>query len=185
MEGTARRTRTVAHELATGQDGAEDVGYYGGKGQKLMGDWLINTYSRRLRELAVSDKDIASAGGVGAFVQKVLMPELAHGLIMEDLKKHKKMGKGVKKRAKARAKEKVEEVRRRLECQGLGQEEIERRVKEEAPVDWSLFDLKKKEKKEWVGRWIAEESADVGRLVCEEEDDEIPMNEEAERAQEG
>ena len=152
------------------------MGYYGSKGQRLMGDWLIATYSPRLRELAVIDRDIASAGGVGAFVQKVLMPELAHGLIMKDLEKEGKMGAGVRGRAWKRCKDKEADVRKRFEGQGYDAEEVERKVKEGMGAELSVFHLREKEGKEWVGRWIAEESADVGRLVCEEEDDEIPQD---------
>ncbi|KAF2234497.1 hypothetical protein EV356DRAFT_532807 [Viridothelium virens] len=61
-------------------------GYYGTKGARLMIESIINHFSNKIRRLAASD-DLLSLGGGGVtgYVQSVLVPELAVGLIKEDL----------------------------------------------------------------------------------------------------
>ncbi|KAB5579915.1 RTC4-like domain-containing protein [Coniochaeta sp. 2T2.1] len=59
-------------------------GYYGTKGSRAMEDHLINHFADLLRTAAVKDKLVAARGQM-AFVQFVLVPELAIRLIMEDM----------------------------------------------------------------------------------------------------
>ncbi|KAK2073029.1 hypothetical protein P8C59_007342 [Phyllachora maydis] len=59
-------------------------GYYGLKGLATMSDSIIRKFSSLLRERAVQDKLIAARGST-AFVQSVLVPELAVELVMEDM----------------------------------------------------------------------------------------------------
>ncbi|KFG86856.1 hypothetical protein MANI_002524 [Metarhizium anisopliae] len=60
-------------------------GYYGPRGFNLMCDYLVNEFSELLREKAVDDRVIAGRGSA-AFIQTVLVAELAVRLIMEDMK---------------------------------------------------------------------------------------------------
>lgn len=59
-------------------------GYYGPRGFNLMCDHLVNEYSDLLKEKAVDDRVIAGRGSA-AFIQTVLVAELAVRLIMEDM----------------------------------------------------------------------------------------------------
>lgn len=59
-------------------------GYYGSRGSRVMTDNLIERFSSLLRKVAVQDR-LVSARGHTAFVQFVLVPELAVRLIMEDM----------------------------------------------------------------------------------------------------
>lgn len=50
-------------------------------------DYILQTFSDKLRDLASTDKLIAAkgvSGGVSGYVQSVLVPELASCLVMED-----------------------------------------------------------------------------------------------------
>ena len=49
-------------------------------------DCLVTSFSRPLRRLAKTDKLIVASGGVSAFVQAVLVPELAVSLVKEDMR---------------------------------------------------------------------------------------------------
>jgi hypothetical protein len=60
-------------------------GYYGGRGLRAMSDKIVNDLSSALRERSVNDELVSAARGVGAYVQSVLVPELAVRLIMEDM----------------------------------------------------------------------------------------------------
>ena len=48
-------------------------------------DHLTTTFSRPLRRLAKTDKLVVSSGGVPAYIQAVLVPELAVALVREDM----------------------------------------------------------------------------------------------------
>ena len=49
-------------------------------------DYLVTSFSRPLRRLAKTDKLIVASGGVSAFVQAVLVPELTVSLVKEDMR---------------------------------------------------------------------------------------------------
>lgn len=181
--GTSRGERSVANRLAAGQDGAENVGYYGGQGQRVFADWLITAFSMRIRELQGGHQDLLAAGGVAAFVQEVLVPELAHKLILEDLQQHPEMGVGVRERALERRKRMEKEIRGKAEKEGLSEEEVGGRMRA-LGIDWGSFDAKGEDAREWLARWVAEESADVGRLINEEEDDVVVAQEEEDEGEE-
>lgn len=59
-------------------------GYYGLRGISILTETIVETFSSLLRERAPTDK-IISARGYTAFVQSVLVPELAVKLIQEDM----------------------------------------------------------------------------------------------------
>jgi hypothetical protein len=59
-------------------------GYYGNRGLRAMSESIVEHFSSDLRTRAVKDR-LVSARGHTAFVQGVLVPELAMRLIMEDL----------------------------------------------------------------------------------------------------
>lgn len=59
-------------------------GYYGLRGMSIMTETLVETFSSLLRERAPSD-NLISARGYTAYVQSVLVPELAVRLIQEDM----------------------------------------------------------------------------------------------------
>ncbi|KAJ4318281.1 hypothetical protein N0V84_006953 [Fusarium piperis] len=80
----------LAERIETGQgrslkkEGNLNPGYYGPRGCKLMCDYLVEEFGERLMEKAVSDHVIAGRGSA-AFIQSVLVAELAVQLIMEDM----------------------------------------------------------------------------------------------------
>lgn len=59
-------------------------GYYGPRGFNLMCDRLVHRFSDLLKEKAVKDR-VISGRGSAAFIQSVLVAELATLLIMEDM----------------------------------------------------------------------------------------------------
>lgn len=59
-------------------------GYYGPRGFNLMCDRLVDRFSNLLKEKAVKDR-VISGRGSAAFIQSVLVAELATLLIMEDM----------------------------------------------------------------------------------------------------
>ncbi|RSL44491.1 hypothetical protein CEP54_014662 [Fusarium duplospermum] len=80
----------LAEKIETGQgrslkkEGNLNPGYYGPRGGKLMQEYLVEEFSELLMEKAVSDHVIAGRGSA-AFIQSVLVAELAVQLIMEDM----------------------------------------------------------------------------------------------------
>ena len=85
-------------------------------------EYLAKAFSVLLRNLNTSDKLISAGGGVSAYVQAVLVPELATALIKEDL--------GVdEKRAKEIIKESAElgELVNEEEGDVVDEEEVERK----------------------------------------------------------
>ncbi|KAI9730611.1 MAG: hypothetical protein M1818_008093 [Claussenomyces sp. TS43310] len=59
-------------------------GYYGPRGLRAMSENIMARFSPQLRRIAVTDR-LVSARGVTAYVEAVLVPELAARLIAEDL----------------------------------------------------------------------------------------------------
>jgi hypothetical protein len=160
LSGLLRKDRTLAHELATGQDGTEQMGYYGPRGQRAFGDWLIEKFSSTLRKQQESDSDIVSAGGVSIFVQKVLVPELAHAMFLEDLNSSPKMVKAGQERA-------IYSMMKEASAAGKSEEEIQEAIED---ID-SVPDSEGDTKLDWLAIWIAAESAECGVLLSEEQDD--------------
>lgn len=66
------------------KEGNLTPGYYGPRGFNAMCDYLVGAFGALLKKKAVSDKTIAGRGSA-AFIQNVLVAELAVQLIMEDL----------------------------------------------------------------------------------------------------
>ncbi|KAF8456316.1 RTC4-like domain-containing protein [Terfezia claveryi] len=60
-------------------------GYYGPRGAHVMLTAIMKKMANRIREVGSTDRLIAG-GGVSAFVQSVLVPELGVRLVMDDLK---------------------------------------------------------------------------------------------------
>jgi hypothetical protein len=77
--------QTVVRELHSEGDGAELLGYYGSKGGRLIGEWIGNIFREELGESVQKDRDLARCGGLGGFMQAILVPEVISQLIMEDL----------------------------------------------------------------------------------------------------
>lgn len=77
IESGKNRTIFKTDEYAT-------PGYYGLRGMSILTETIVETFSSLLRERAPSDK-LISARGYTAYVQSVLVPELAVKLIQEDM----------------------------------------------------------------------------------------------------
>ncbi|KAK1830304.1 RTC4-like domain-containing protein [Podospora conica] len=60
-------------------------GYYGGRGMRAMSERIVEDLSSALRKRSDDDELVSAARGVGAYVQSVLVPEVAVRLIMEDM----------------------------------------------------------------------------------------------------
>ncbi|KAM5356206.1 hypothetical protein ACJ41O_002852 [Fusarium nematophilum] len=69
---------------STKKEGNLNPGYYGPRGCRLMCDYLVEEFGELLKENAVGDRVIAGRGPA-AFIQSVLVAELAVQLIMEDM----------------------------------------------------------------------------------------------------
>lgn len=89
---SGKSSRTVRQEIFSGKDDAGGEagqsltpGYYGSRGLRVISENLMAQFSPRLRRLAVKDKLILASGGVGSYVQRVLVPEVAVRLIAEDM----------------------------------------------------------------------------------------------------
>jgi hypothetical protein len=89
---STRSARTAYNKSAdsASDDGLEiKPGYYGPRGEKVMTEHILSDFSRKLRDVAVSDALVAAsgiAGGVSGFVQAVMVPEVAVLLVKEDMK---------------------------------------------------------------------------------------------------
>ncbi|OAQ63335.1 RTC4-like domain-containing protein [Pochonia chlamydosporia 170] len=66
------------------KEGNMNPGYYGPRGFNLMCDYLVNEFSDLLKKKAVDDR-VISGRGSAAFIQTVLVAELAVRLIMDDM----------------------------------------------------------------------------------------------------
>lgn len=60
-------------------------GYYGPRGAHVMLETIMRKMANQIRDVGTNDRLIAG-GGVSAFAQSVLVPELGVHLVMEDLK---------------------------------------------------------------------------------------------------
>ncbi|KAI4743975.1 hypothetical protein E4T50_05640 [Aureobasidium sp. EXF-12298] len=82
------KNRSNTSAVASGRFTGLRAGYYGTKGEKIMAENIIQTFSDKLRSLSRTDPLMASggaSGGVSGYVHAILVPELALGLIMEDM----------------------------------------------------------------------------------------------------
>ena len=77
VEAGRERTLLKAEDSVT-------PGYYGPRGLRVMTDFVVRRLARPLRRRAVEDRLVA-ARGYTAYVQAVLVPELAARLVMEDM----------------------------------------------------------------------------------------------------
>ena len=60
-------------------------GYYGSRGLQVIAEYVMQNHTRRLKKMAPKDT-LMSKRGVAAYVQAVLVQEIAALLIMEDMK---------------------------------------------------------------------------------------------------
>ncbi|QPH00335.1 hypothetical protein C2857_003781 [Epichloe festucae Fl1] len=67
------------------KEGNMNPGYYGPRGFNIMCDYLVEEFGDLLKKKAVDDKVIAGRGSA-AFIQNVLVAELAVQMIMEDMR---------------------------------------------------------------------------------------------------
>lgn len=99
------KNRSNTSAAASGRFTGLRAGYYGTKGEKVMyvfrdpaisnlsliqsrAETIIQTFSNKLRSLSKTDPLMASggaSGGVSGYVHAILVPEMALGLIMEDM----------------------------------------------------------------------------------------------------
>lgn len=91
VKGKPSHFRAVlAHKIESGQarsmkkEGNMSPGYYGPRGFDLMCDYLVDEFGELLKEKAVDDRVIAGRGPA-AFIQTVLVAELAVRLIKDDM----------------------------------------------------------------------------------------------------
>lgn len=91
VRGSPSHFRSVlASKIETGQarnlkkEENLNPGYYGSRGFNLMCDWLVGEFGDMLKEKAVTDRVIAGRGSA-AFIESVLVAELAVRLIGEDM----------------------------------------------------------------------------------------------------
>ena len=89
-----KKTYKPADEMANEGDGGEFIGYMGGRGARVLQEFLIDTFSRKLRERSRKDPLIPACGGVSSFIQAVLVPELALQLVLEDMESHSELRSG-------------------------------------------------------------------------------------------
>jgi len=78
------KSRNLLQQLKNDELGNLGVGYYGTKGHDLITNHISKAFAGELRSRAASD-NVMSAQGAMAYVQEVLVPELATVLIKEDL----------------------------------------------------------------------------------------------------
>ena len=81
------KSRNLLQQLKNEELDALGVGYYGTRGHDVMTNHISKAFARELRERVVGDK-VMSAQGAMAYVQEVLVPELATLLIKEDMNVH-------------------------------------------------------------------------------------------------
>ncbi|KAG9896119.1 hypothetical protein KCU94_g10992, partial [Aureobasidium melanogenum] len=80
--------RSAGSAAASGRFTGLRAGYYGTKGEKIMAENIVQTFSDELRALSKTEPLMASSGasgGVSGYVHAILVPEMALGLIMEDM----------------------------------------------------------------------------------------------------
>ena len=157
-----RKTVILADERRAGESGARHLGYYGTRGQRVIGDWLLTNFSARLRQQSKDDHDdLKLAGSVGGYIQKVLIPEMIQQLIMEDLQGDCVMEEEAQKRAEAMMMD--------ISVDGL--------PKASLPPAYILDKTEQKSaNKSWLARFVAWESANCGLLLSEETEDVVPIS---------
>ncbi|KAG9964606.1 hypothetical protein KCU61_g2628, partial [Aureobasidium melanogenum] len=80
--------RSAGSAAASGRFTGLRAGYYGTKGEKIMAENIVETFSDELRALSKTEPLMASSGasgGVSGYVHAILVPEMALGLIIEDM----------------------------------------------------------------------------------------------------
>jgi len=80
----SQKVKTGQNKTLLKSDESLTPGYYGIRGLRTMSENLVSEFSSLLRKRAVKDR-LVSARGHTAYVQSVLIPELAVRLIMEDM----------------------------------------------------------------------------------------------------
>jgi hypothetical protein len=93
LDSRATRSARTAYikSVDSGSDGGLEIkpGYYGPRGEKVMTEHILSDFSRKLRDVAITDalvKASGIAGGVSGFVQAVMVPEVAVLLVEEDMR---------------------------------------------------------------------------------------------------
>ncbi|KAF2196405.1 hypothetical protein GQ43DRAFT_445136 [Delitschia confertaspora ATCC 74209] len=86
LEEKVRRgeDRTLLSTVGKSSFDSSTTGYYGSRGARVMMEAITRRFAGLIREVAVKDK-VVSFGGIGNFVQRVLVPELSLELVREDL----------------------------------------------------------------------------------------------------
>lgn len=173
--GRGRRTITLAEEMKTGEDGSKVLGYYGARGQRVAGDWLLSQFSKRLKQ-KYKDPDIKLAGGVSNFVQKVLISELIQQLLIEDMQTTPVLRDGAQARAETILAQNKQDNQQTLQDDDLYTSV--HAAATEAEISKSISELKDDDASEkqisWLARFVAMESAQCGMLFSEEIEDVIP-----------
>ena len=189
--GRGRKTITLAEEMKTSEMHNKVLGYYGTRGQRVAGDWLLSQFSTRLKQKS-RDPDIKLAGGVSNFVQKVLIPELVQQLLIQDMQLDPALKDGARQRA-----ETILSQLNNNDKQNPTDIDLYTSVHTAAAeAGISLYiseltgdghnDSSNGEKgdgrsgegaqMEWLARFIAMESGQCGMLFSEEIQDEIPVD---------
>ncbi|RDA87952.1 hypothetical protein CP532_3408 [Ophiocordyceps camponoti-leonardi (nom. inval.)] len=103
---TSHYRRILASKIESGQarsmmkEGNMNPGYYGPRGFKVMCDYLVEEFGELLKRKAVSDRVIAGRGAA-AFIQCVLVAELAVRLIRDDMDVSAEDARGILEESKA------------------------------------------------------------------------------------
>ena len=171
-----RKTVILADERRAGETVSRHLGYYGTRGQRVIGDWLLAEFSAHLRQKSKDHEDIKLAGSVGGYIQKMLIPEMIQQLIIEDLQCDYELEKG----AQSRADEAI--TRNKKSAHGSGElstligslTQDEDEVDDQAapsPEDSDMLEPRQNPKKPWLARFVAWESAHCGLLLSEETED--------------
>ncbi|RCI11236.1 hypothetical protein L249_7245 [Ophiocordyceps polyrhachis-furcata BCC 54312] len=107
VDGNASHYRKIlASKIESGQarsmmkEGNMNPGYYGPRGFKVMCDYLVGEFGGLLKRKAVSDRVIAGRGAA-AFIQCVLVAELAVRLIRDDMDVSAEDARGILEESKA------------------------------------------------------------------------------------
>ncbi|KAF2468094.1 uncharacterized protein BDR25DRAFT_265682 [Lindgomyces ingoldianus] len=77
------KERTALSLAASDKILESTTGYYGTRGARAMMEAITTHFSDLIRECMINDQ-VVSFGGIGNFVQRVLVPELSCCLVMED-----------------------------------------------------------------------------------------------------
>ena len=120
------------------------LGYYGTRGARRVAEWLQRAHAAAIAALVrAGDARVSGAGGLPAFLQAGVVPRLVRALVAEDLRRDPAMRTAAEARMRGDG----------GEGGGGGGDEDE-----------------------WLARlagWVVQESAEVGRHLGEEENDEV------------